>query len=118
MDGYSIILNEGDTADLILNWTDYAGATFLASGWYKILDVGTMDDILTHGIVKDTTSFTETLTITIPLTKAEVKIVTAGNILEKKVIMLSLTYSATKHKNEEYEFYVRKLDFITADGVV
>lgn len=118
MSSYNIILNEGDTADLVLAWTDYLGVSFLASGWYKIVDVGTADDPDTYGVVLATTTFELCTSLTITLTKAVTKIVTTGNVLEKKLVLVALTYATSKQKTEEYAFWVKKLNFLTADGVV
>ena len=118
MPGYSIILNEGDTADLIIDWSDYTGAAFLATGWYKIVDVGTADNTITHGEVLAKTEFGACTSLTITLTNTVTKIVTAGNLLEKKLVLVSLIYATSKQKTEEYAFWVKKLDFLAADGVV
>lgn len=118
MPGYNIILNEGDTADLVIDWADYTGASFVAAGWYKIVDVGTADSATTHGEVLAKTEFGACTSLTITLTKDVTKIVTTGNILEKKLVMVSLTYATSKQKTEEYAFWVKKLNFLAADGVV
>lgn len=118
MTGYNIILNEGDTADLVLAWVDYLGDSFSASGWYKIIDVGTADSAVTHGEVLAKTEFTICTSLTITLDKTITKIVTAGNTFEKKIILVALTYQTSKQKTEEYAFYVKKLNFLAADGVV
>lgn len=118
MPGYDIILNEGDTSDIVLNWEDYLDEGFIASGWYKILDVDTMDDEETGGVVLDTTEFTSCESLTITITKAISKIVTSGNLLEKKIILVALTYATSKQKTIEVDFWVRKLSFVAADGVV
>lgn len=118
MAGYNIVLNEGDTADLVLEWADYAGAEFVATGWYKIVDVGTASDAVTHGVVLAKTEFGSCTSLTITLTKDVVEIVTAGNVLEKKIVLVSLTYATSKQKTEQYAFWVKKLGFIASDGVV
>lgn len=109
--GYTVILDEGEDVDLLLEWESYTGDSFAATGWYRIFDALSGDE------VKARTDITSCTSLIISLTPDEVCIIDDTQEMEKKIILGCLIYSTGKQKPFRQEYYVRRLGFVEDDGV-